>query len=960
MRTLRYITAILVFCSAATVWAQGIQLNSLARSFDFDIAALTPESESAVNAYVERVNKIIQQKKTLFHDSRSAAATLAEVEAGLRTFPNKKELAAIEARAQAEVSPRDTLYLPDEDGLNLVTEMLKFNREQMASAAKFLTMRNEHAAAKCVIDFLQKHEARYPYTKLCTAYYSLYEANLSAAKYGTQDPTIYAAELSRAADQFRSLAHTARKDVNLRRKLNIIAGELSYMANDDQLGREFLGRALADSPSIEDSADIYVMLSQFERTDAALAMKDSDNVRALECYDRAIEYLGEYLNSGRTLPHDKYTSSAIEDYLFCNSNRAYLLKTQEDDMSGYDQLLAETNRFLDYRSDDIRTHRYKLTYYFNTAGQDTLVFPRYAEEFRESAKYVTDNMFADSLYTYSDYNMVQRYAGMAKDTVLWARYTEKSIRAFDEKTGDIKDKNDLYQNIVFLYQNGLKDPKGEVAWRKEWNKWRFDLAQTDTLSTFDFSVPEIALAQTYFRQIYSQDELKSHEQPLTMSADEIKETGEEAMAILNKYVNVEDEEKANAVRQTRQNLSMAMIRVSNNYEDRMKYFNEQYEDLRAKLDEKKEQFDLFDAPGEFKRLFALHRTLTNACFIDNDTCTAKAVKLGLDDYIAILDKIESYDVEAYLGHKDLFYGYLGTIANFPSSSSLLECCNIVNESIRQIADKCSSDEKANQRLQISAYAFYRQLYNNFDAVAHNLKEDNKAVTHHDIRNQFIDILPYFVEKGMTYYLDGTLAGGDGQDYVLLTKITMENKNLTDTQKRICYVPIAMRDYQRWSKSDDIYYAKRTPENLQRACDDAEEAYLSISNALEYDPENERLKKYIEIFQSNKYLAETLERAEAEVQKAKAKGKKTVTTDPDEKEKEQAAEQAEAEQAAAEAEQAEKAEAENADNEEATTAPAEENAEATPADSEEKTEEQPAPAEGEGEATPAEGESTEGE
>lgn len=551
--------------------------RNLARGFNFEVPAMTDEARLASEAYLTAVHDVMAKRNQQYKSALSAQKRIEEADSIAKANPkkalSKKQLDLLRQQADADISARDTASLSKEEAEEFVTKYLPLNREQMSVVCKDLIDREEMVAAGAIAEHLYTKEPRYPYTKLLRAYYHLHKADQEALN--ATDYTYYAATLLVVTDVFGQLAEAAKADVEKRRTFNMIAGESAYLSrSDDQATRNYLTRVLKDSPSAKDSLDVYVMLAQLERTGAAQALKDSDRVGALDFYDRAIDFYSRYIQANPTLPTDQYASDVVEGYLFCLSNRAGVMKNMNNDVSGYRRLLQESNRFMEYNKDDIRTHRYKLTALFQLSAAETdaeghsFVFPKIKDDYLRSMEYVTNNQFPVEYYTYDDYYMTQQGATWNGDNELRAKYLDLALKNVDPTRISRTEQGNMLASLA-LTRQATGDFKGAIESRK---LMIAEMLKDDP--TADVGGNELNLAHVYMRVVTTQAEAPVR----SMEIAEIEEYAQQADSLLNKYIYSSNEDYAvNSLDSKRSLLYDVMklgdsdlsARYFNNYRDTM-------------------------------------------------------------------------------------------------------------------------------------------------------------------------------------------------------------------------------------------------------------------------------------------------------------------------------------------------------------------------------------------------------
>lgn len=580
-----FILMLVAFGLVVTGVAQGVQsehrTTNLARGFNFEVPAMTDEARLASEAYLKAVQGVMAKRNQQYKTTISAQKRLEEADSIAKANPkkalSKKQLDVLRQQADVEISARDTASLSQDEAEEFVTKYLPLNREQLAVVCKDLIDREEMVAAGAIAEHLYTKEPRYPYTKLLRAYYHLHKADQEALN--ATDYTSYAATLLVVTDVFGQLAEAAKTDVEKRRTFNMIAGESAYLSGDDQATRNYLTRVLKDSPSPKDSLDVYVMLAQFERTGAAQALKDSDRVGALDFYNRAIDFYSRYIQANPTLPTDQYASDVVEGYLFCLSNRAGVMKNMNNDVSGYRRLLQESNRFMEYNKDDIRTHRYKLTALFQLCAAETdaeghsFVFPKIKDDYLRSMEYVTNNQFPVEYYTYDDYNMTQQGATWNGDNELRAQYLNLALQNVDPTRISRTDQGKMLAALA-LTRQATGDFKGEIESRK---LQIAEMLKDDP--TADVGANELNLAQAYMRIVTTQAEAPVR----SMEVAEIESYAQQADSLLNKYIYSTNEDYAVNSLTAKRNLLIDVMKLGDG-DLSVRYFNNFRDTMLRKIE----------------------------------------------------------------------------------------------------------------------------------------------------------------------------------------------------------------------------------------------------------------------------------------------------------------------------------------------------------------------------------------
>lgn len=330
---------------------------------------------SAMSTQAQHIHRVF--------DYTSPAAT----EATLAALP---DMAALLANTQ----------LTEAEKAALVTSAIGTDREQLAAAAKWLIDQGKIEAAEAVHGVMLDRYMQYAYTDMVFAYLSLKRAERLAQATDNLSRDIRNAELNAAASKFEELAKQLTDNLEQRRTFLYVAGELRYQANQEEMCREDLEKVLQLQPSEEEEQDVRIMLAYFDRADAQMALKENDNVRAAECYERAINAYHQYLYSTPTLPHNTYTTEALDGYLFSLRNYAAFRRMMDGKSTEYARLLKETDHFLTAFPNDINLYRNRRQALYGLALEDSLT---YTAPYRKSVDYVLTQRFDENLYSYDDY-----------------------------------------------------------------------------------------------------------------------------------------------------------------------------------------------------------------------------------------------------------------------------------------------------------------------------------------------------------------------------------------------------------------------------------------------------------------------------------------------------------------------------------------------------------------------------
>lgn len=829
----------------------------------FDYISEQPE-ESVGAAMPKLVNELRELKIKKTEASRQAQRILDAVAADdkatlkvLKVTPSKIN----EEELKRTVS--DTVLLENEK-IALVERILGTKREQLAAAAKLYIDNGQLAPAAAVYSYLQEKHGQYAYTNMVFAYLSLKRAERYAAASDVLSRNSRNYELNSAASTIEDIAVLINDSVEIKRNLLYLAGELRYEGNQAEECRQDLYAVLKTKPSHEDSLDIGVMLAYFDRSDAVLALKDSDNVRAIDCLERAIESYGAYLDPTRTLKKDLYTAEVIDGYLFCLNQRAEIKRSiRSNDIAAYDVVLNEANRFLNYRTDDIRIHRYKLNTYFQRCMADSTYFQKCRDTYIQSMEYITKQQFPDSLYQYRDYNMAQHGGRFDKDEALRARYLAKCYYTFDDINMDRSEKDNILKQLVVSSQES-GDLLGAIAWRKT----HIEEVLKDKPDE-DMSGSELNMSKAYLSLVEAQNENR------TMSKEEQDNYAKQADSIINKYINSSNEDYM--VNSTTQKINLHIARMIYTEDSlREQYFNSFRDTMLHKIAWSRVH-DKKRVPQQVSGLFRVgYEYIKNA--------TASDIHLASTALYDIFTKLYE-DQEDDYDRLDLVRSQLGVIGDqIVGRASVLkldfskakEVADIIDNSLIALHRNSRDIDPTLQNAMLRAQTFLHQ-----QCVAGNVSEEEEGafVRAHQFTN-FVNLQ----EKGINVYIGKTSINTAAMLNSYRDKIICRYKDLTPEEQKFGYGLLAsgyydlgFNEYQEYFAAYKDYRTKvaKGQRASSKASDDAqakalatmEEAYFFSYKAMKAGDPN--AKTYISRLEDMKFAAPAVEKATTRIELDKA-------------------------------------------------------------------------------------------
>ena len=808
------------------------QAQEVYRTFDYQSPELTPTTVEAKVRIAEQLRQLQDHKLS---ESARAARIIAAYEAN-----DKAALKLLKVKA-ADVDPNrlsntvaDTIVLETEK-LAIVSGAMDDDKEQLAAVGKALVDEGNLFAAEAVLRTLQDKHPQYAYTHLLAAYYSQALGVVHGRATDNLSRQNKMNELNAAAAQFEELSESAKDSLDIYRELLFTAGSLRYEAQEEAMCRTDFEQVLRLHPSAADSIDIAVMLAYFDRVQAAEALRNGDAPLALEYYDKSLAGYGSYILSSDTLPRDVYTADAIEGFLFCKSNRAALQRQKNPkDISGYRDLLKDTERFLAYRSDDIKPHRYKLSAYFQMCMADSTQFSSLRREYEQSMAYITDGQFADSLYTYDDYNMAQQGATWLGDDAMRAKYIRKCIDTYRGESGEVKG------NLMAALINSemrAGNHKAEIQARKAL------IAEVlKNAPAADISTNELNLAKAYFNVIAAEKE------KTTLPLDSIYYYAEQGNAILDKYINSANEDYAANAAMQRYNgmidlLALADDSVSN------KYYAAYREEMLRKIDWSK-QNDVAHVQNHVSNLFRITYNYILNCKTASHlpAIAGEAYSLFFRQFEAETDEdIRLETATAYLGN--INRQLQGRIYELkPGEDVFTAVCDTVDRYMLLMNHGTATDPT----LQQEAYRFFTEVRENY--LLGNVSD--AYLTQYE-RARFLTNHTAIQTKGHTSYLAELIRRSNASRFYH-ESIVNKHPDLTDAERTLAYSALAQSFFSKAAASYDQYIAGKTASLREAALDDFQWAYYYAVKAQRtgYD----KAAGYINTLESVNFARPAIEKA----------------------------------------------------------------------------------------------------
>lgn len=690
--------------------------------------------------------------------------------------------------------------------IKIVKDVLGSNRERMAAVGKAFVDQDSIAdAAEAVQQALSETFPHYPYGNLLRAYIAQRRALRMADATDNNTINLRNGDMTEAASVFEEMAKTVRDSMPMHREWLMLAGEFRYQGNDGDNAREDFNQVLALHPSHQDSLDIAVMLAYFDRSQANVALKDSNRVEAKACWERAMEAYRRYFAEYRELPRDKYTMDIVEDYLLCLSNVAGTIKEmspRKDDLSGFYTLLKEVDKYIDYNPRNISMQRYKASCYFQMCTTDTLQFPRYKDAYREAIAYVVDGSHPAENYTYSDYNYTQQWATYAKDMPMRAKYLGLCYETFDDVNRTRTEKGVLLESHVKALQ-AAGDYMGEIHAR--------ELAVKELLKDnpdAEVAGNEIHLAEAYMNVIVQQA------QELSMSVEQVDSLAQVANEIVNRYLGSSNNSHADAAAVIKKKICESIFAVVDT-DVRHKYYVDYCDSILPKLALWRNVFEKDRYEGQVSNLMSL----SASCFkypkaVGFATATGDALKTFLYIYNeegkSESDK-KKLDIRLHL-IKDFLAPILGAYrANFveaePNFEQIVAICDTFDVYMRALTQGNDLDAVIHDAM-FGVYGHIRQYY-----VLGNITQEQQDAFD---RARFLSNYAKMEEDGKKVYLRQSVIKGKVY-YIYEENIYKKNKNLSRAESKLLYELLAYINYAQGAENNEKFYAKGREANaLSRA------------------------------------------------------------------------------------------------------------------------------------------------
>ena len=817
---------------AATLILATLSANAqeVFRTFDYQSPEMEPATAEAKTKISAQLRSLLQKKTT---ESARAAKIIAAYEANDKATLKTMKVKYDDVNVDKLTNVLGDTILLDSEKIDAVVNAMGTDKVQLAAIGKAFVDEGDFMSADAVVRTLMEKHPRYAYTNMLSAY----NHQALGISYGkANDRSNKNTELNGAAMQLEEIAESAKDSLEIYRNLLMTAGCLRYEAQEEGMCRTDFDEVLKLQPSMEDSLDIAVMLAYFDRMQAAEAMNNGEHDLAMEYYEKAIASYGNYLNSTSSLPHDIYTSEAVDGYLFCKSNRAAILREKnEKNTSAYNDLLAEANRFLSYNNNDIRTHRYKLRAYFQMCNADSTQFRSLRDEYLQSMAYVTGGQFVDSLYTYEDYNMTQRGATWAGDDALRAQYLKKSVAAYDGEDGSIK--GELLAALVNTEKrNG--NYMAEIAARKQQIE---EVLKVDPNG--DIGGNELNLAQAYFNVIAAEKENR------TLPLDTIYSYAEIGNTFLNKYVNSSNEDYAAHALQQKYNAMVDML-ASAEGDYRTHYYETYRDEMLEKIAWCKEN-DFSNVQRHTRNLFLVtyNYILTTKNQAELPAVAGSAYKLFYNEFEGEPDTdVRPEIAAAYLGNIDS--QLRGRIQELKADENVLTA---VCDTLDSYMLGMNHGQAADATLQQEQYSFYANLRQ--DYVLGAVSDDYQKTFD---RTRFLSNHAAIQDKGHTSYLpDFVSANKSGRFYH--ENIVSKNDDLTATEKLLVYSALATSYYSTGVDAYQAYISRKSNDNRDKALADLELAYYYSAKAVKMG--NGKYAGNVNTLEDVKFAAPAVEKAQ---------------------------------------------------------------------------------------------------
>lgn len=774
------------------------------RTFDYQSPALTPATVEAKARIAEQLRQLHAHKLS---ESARAARIIAAYEANDKAALKLLKVKASDVNTnQLSNVVADTIILEAEK-LAIVTGAMPDDKEQLAAVGKAFVDEEDLFAADAVLRTLQDKHPQYAYTHLLAAYHSQALGVVHGRAADNLSRQNKMNELNAAAARFEELSASAKDSLDIYRDLLFTAGTLRYEAQEEALCRTDLEQVLRLHPSPADSVDIAVMLAYFDRVQAAEALRNGDAPLALEYYDKALAGYGCYLLSSDSLPHDVYTADAIEGFLFCKSNRAALQRQKNPkDISGYRDLLSDTERFLAYSSDDIRPHRYKLSAYFQMCMADSAQFRSLRNEYLRSMAYITDGQFPDSLYSYDDYNMAQQGATWLADDAMRAKYLRKCIAAYRGESGEVKG------NLMAALINSemrAGNHKAEIQARRE----LIDEVRENAPDA-DVSTNELNLAKAYFNVVAAEKENPS------LPIDSIYYYAGQGNAILDKYINSANEDYAANAAMQRYNSMVDLLALADDANSE-KYYAAYRDEMLQKIDWSKKN-DVARVQNNVSNLFRITYNYILNCKTASrlPAITGEAYRLFSRQFEAETDEtLRLETATAYLGN--INRQLQGRIYELkPGEEVFTAVCDTVDRYMLLMNHGTATDPT----LQQEAYRFFTEVRENY--LLGNVSD--AYLTQYE-RARFLTNHTAIQTKGHTSYLAELIRRSNASRFYH-DNIVNKHPDLTDAEKSLAYSALAQTFFSQAAASYDQYIAGKSDTLREAALSDFQWAYYYAAKA----------------------------------------------------------------------------------------------------------------------------------
>lgn len=806
----------IIAMASACMWATAQQAQEIYRTFNYEAEA----PSETVRAALPQVGAALRDRLAAKVDaSRRAARIIEAIEKN-----DRQTLKLLKVKPAREVAPEYYKTLEDtllrlEEKQEIVKRLLGNDAAVLATAGKALADEGDLVAAEAVVLTLQEGHADYAYTPLLEAYL----AQQMGIRYCQENLREQALpEFRRAGLAVSQLASQITDSVPMKCQWTILAGELFLQGEDDVNARQQFQQALAMCPAHADSVDIHLMDVYFDRQEAAKAIKDGDERSAIGHYERALQSCREFLDAGTPLEDDVYTSNVVEDYLYCLNNRANLSKRLYGRTEEYKEVIAEADRFLKLRGEDISVHRYKLGAYFQICTTDTLRFPTYREVYRQSMDYITEGKFPAAEYTYDDYNYAQQWATFVGDRAMRAEYLEKCIAHYDDKGGQagfVEQKQELYKALVNTYSDNAAK-KSEAL--KAYNDYRVSVD-----STFDVSEGDLRLAASYIDQLTQERDRVEKGEAMSLSAAEIRTLAQQSGEIVNRYIQSPNENFREAALIRLNSLTAAMLYVGADAKERGSYFQNYTQYLLQNIAECRQNAERRWELGKYQKLlfptlysYINVRSARDGEFVEN---LQRSLEIAMAEYAECAADEKADFVQARI------HPFLSLVLEHNASPRFLEGCRVIDDAVFDAVVKAQTED-LRHLWQAEHYVFNVNALN-----ALRGSEGFDELTF--VRQAILGNMARLHDAGVNIYYQNQMT----PHFAYFHKVLDGAEGLTEKEQGCAALIFATEYYNEWQTAHQQMISQKTMAGIQRgiarAVVPAEQGYRQALLAKQYLPDS---------------------------------------------------------------------------------------------------------------------------